>query len=113
MKYLGGLYYKFLFILLLIFQLIDGLLTAHGITIAATLEVEGNPLVKYFMYYYGPYLGLFLVKIAACIMIGFMYIIIQRARRVTLVMKIGLNIALYSYLYTICLWVYLIWSKKL
>ena len=97
-----------LIIVLFLLQIADGALTAAGIRLYGTVDVEGNPLVKYLMIHIGPIVGLFLAKSIACILIGFVYNVVRQVGAIPPLAKGAIYLVIYCYLYAVVEWIFIL-----
>lgn len=93
---------KFGLILLFVFQILDGVLTYKGVTGFNTLEVEGNPLLRTVMEYFGVIPGLVGIKLLACLIIIFMYNNIEEL--ITTWFSIVIYLVVLAYSMAILIW---------
>ena len=60
-------------LILALLQILDGTLTYLGVSKVGTIEIEANPLIRYFMYQIGVKEALVFFKSFACILLIFVY----------------------------------------
>jgi hypothetical protein len=94
---------KILLILLGILQILDGALTYYGVVTFGSLEIEGNPLIKYLMSKLGPAPALISAKTLACLLVYMLYRLVDCSQ--SLITTLGIYLVTIAYLFTVIVWI--------
>jgi hypothetical protein len=114
MKLLNNILLKILILIHIIFQILDGTFTYIGVSTYG-LEIEGNPIIVYFMKIMGIEIGILFPKIIGILLILYISIFLIKYKYISYIEKLGfwsLILINLFYAWVVSVWAYFLFYIK-